>query len=79
MGAIQYTDNMLANIEEIIANAMETSRARTENLLNSLQGCYEEIDINRRGLPTDYDEAAPTQKEEAAPEESMLHNIDNQY
>ncbi len=47
MGAIQYTDGVLKSLEDIIGNAMDTTRARTENLLSSLQGCYDVVNANR--------------------------------
>ncbi|EOS26188.1 hypothetical protein C806_01404 [Lachnospiraceae bacterium 3-1] len=47
MGAIQYTDNVLKSLEDIIGHAMETTKARTENLLSSLQGCYDVVNANR--------------------------------
>lgn len=50
LSAIQYTDGLLNDLEEILGNAMETTRARTDNLLNSLQGFYEQVDANRRSL-----------------------------
>ena len=47
MGAIQYTDGVLKTLEDIIGHAMDTTKARTENLLSSLQGCYELVNANR--------------------------------
>ena len=47
LGAIQYTDNVLKSLEDIIGHAMETTKARTENLLSSLQGCYDVVNANR--------------------------------
>ena len=64
--AIEYTDGLLTEIEGILGNAMETTRARTENLLSSLQGYYEQIDTNRRSLVPSEMETVPSQ--EGAPE-----------
>ncbi len=50
MNAIYYTDDVLKSLEDIIGNALETTRARTDNLLNSLQGCYEMVSVNRAEL-----------------------------
>ncbi|MEY8390744.1 ATPase [Lachnospiraceae bacterium] len=66
MSAIEYTDGLLTEIEGILGNAMETTRARTENLLSSLQGYYEQIDENRRSLVPSEMETIQTQ--EGAPE-----------
>ncbi|MFP3155581.1 ATPase [Lachnospiraceae bacterium ZAX-1] len=49
-GAIQYTDDMLKNLEGIIGHSMETTKARTESMLNALQSCYETINNNRNEL-----------------------------
>ncbi len=65
MGAIEYTDSILREIEEILASAMETTQARSENLLHSLQGCYEEIRTNREELGYDGMQAASQQETEA--------------
>ncbi|MEY8234230.1 ATPase [Lachnospiraceae bacterium 66-29] len=65
MGAIEYTDSILREIEEILASAMETTQARSENLLHSLQGCYEEIRTNREELGYDGMQAASQQEAEA--------------
>lgn len=65
MGAIEYTDSILREIEEILASAMETTQARSENLLHSLHGCYEEIRTNREELGYDGMQAASQQEAEA--------------
>ena len=61
MGAMQYTDSMLANMQSIIQNTMESYNARYASLLNSLNGYYEMISENRQELaPSIYgEEAAP--------------------
>lgn len=46
-GAIQYTDNVLKSLESIIGHAMESTRARTDSLLSSLQDCYDVVNSNR--------------------------------
>lgn len=50
MGAIRYTENMLKDIENIVVHAMETTKARSDNLLIALQNCYDEINNNRSQL-----------------------------
>lgn len=67
MGAMQYTDSMLANMQSIIQNTMESYNARYASLINSLNGYYEMIAENRQELaPTIYGEAA-----EEAPQEEQ--------
>jgi len=57
MGAMQYTDSMLANMQSIIQNTMESYNSRYASLVNSLNGYYEMIAENRRELaPTLYGE-----------------------
>ena len=59
MGAMQYTDSMLANMQSIIQNTMESYNSRYASLINSLNGYYEMIEENRQELaPTIYGEPA---------------------
>ena len=65
MGAMQYTDSMLANMQSIIQNTMESYNSRYASLINSLNGYYEMISENRQELaPTIYGEAAEEIPEE---------------
>lgn len=50
MSAITYTDDMLKNMEEIISGSIETSKARTESFVTSLQGYLDVIKSNRSEL-----------------------------
>lgn len=70
MGAIQYTDDMLNSLEEIIVTAMETTTARTESLLGSLQACFDKVDANRRELAPAEMEAAQSREEQASGRET---------
>lgn len=68
MGAMQYTDSMLANMQSIIQNTMESYNSRYASLINSLNGYYEMIAENRQELaPSIYGEEAAAEAE--APEE----------
>ena len=59
MGAMQYTDSMLANMQSIIQNTMESYNSRYASLINSLNGYYDMIAENRQELaPTIDGEAA---------------------
>ena len=78
MGAMSYTDSQLKGIEDILINSIDTSRARYENLINSLQGYLDVVSANRAQLfPSDEPEVEPvapaTEKE---PEEPALEPID---
>lgn len=48
--AIQYTDDMLASVENILSHSMDISAAKYENLLNSLTDCYNIVTANRAEL-----------------------------
>ncbi len=48
--AIQYTDDMLSNVENILSHSMEISAAKYESLLNSLTDCYHIVTANRAEL-----------------------------
>lgn len=62
LGAIQYTDNILKNLESIIGKAMETSKARNDHLLNALQECYDEVNANRIELSPEEGEQSMSQE-----------------
>lgn len=49
-GALAYTEEMLADIEQIISNAYESSKNKYEGLLNSLKGNLDIIANNRNEL-----------------------------
>ena len=48
--ARQYTDDMLANVENIIAQSMEGAAFRYEQLMSGLNSCYEIVKANRAEL-----------------------------
>ena len=50
MAAIQYTDGILNDLENIIGHAMDTTKARSESLLASLEECYNVVNANRNEL-----------------------------
>ena len=54
MSAMVYTDAQLKGLEDILINTIDTSRARYENLLGSLQGYLDVVSTNRAELfPTE--------------------------
>ncbi len=72
LGAIQYTDDMLADVQEVIQKMVETSNTHYEAMMNDFQGIYATITSNREELmpqppsqPEETKEAA-----EAEPEQS---------
>lgn len=62
--AITYTDEKLKILEDILSNSIETSRVRTENLVNSLQGYLDVVSQNRAEL-------MPQELSGAKPQEDM--------
>lgn len=70
--SIQYTDDMLKNLEGIIGHAMETTQARTESMLSSLRNCYEVVNSNRNELMTSREEQQENFEEESYEEEPQM-------
>ena len=71
MGAISYTDGMLKNLEENITHAIDTSKARSDSLLNTLQGFLDVVTANRAELAPEQVIAEPEEtKEEPKVQES---------
>jgi len=49
-GAIKYTDDMLANLEDIMGHTIETAGVKYNNFINSIQSCYDIVNKNRAEL-----------------------------
>lgn len=59
MGAVQYTDEMLANLENIMSHTIETAGEKYNTFINSIQSCYDIVNKNRSelspmGTPSSY-------------------------
>ena len=50
MYAMSYTDDKLKGLEDILINSIDTTKARTENLVSSLQGYLDVVSANRAEL-----------------------------
>ena len=50
MSAISYTDDMLANLEQIMSHASDTVSSKYNTFINSIQSCYDIVTKNRREL-----------------------------
>ena len=50
MSAIAYTDEMLDNLEKIMAHTLDSAGTRYTNFINSIQSCYDIVVKNRREL-----------------------------
>lgn len=89
-GALAYTEDMLSDTENILANAFESSRAKYENLLSALKGNLDIISNNineLKGQNVQYNEemtyqedasmeAAYTDEDFNFDENTFLDNID---
>ena len=59
--AMSYTDEKLKGIEDILINSIDTTKARAENLLSSLQGYLDVVSSNRAELFPTETETVPAQ------------------
>lgn len=50
LGAIQYTDDMLANLQNMVQNLVESSNTRYTAMMNNFQDFYNVISSNRAEL-----------------------------
>ena len=50
MSAMAYTDDKLRSVEDILVNSIDTSKARYDNLISSLQGYLDMVVANRLEL-----------------------------
>lgn len=66
MAAMQYTNDMLNNVEAILKATMDTSKAKYENYFNNLKNCLDIVQANKQEL-------AP---EEEKKEEKLSKEID---
>ena len=63
LGAMEYTDNLLKSIEEVLVGSIDTTRARTDKYLTSMQGFLDVVVANREELrPREDVEVAPAQE-----------------
>ncbi len=68
MSAMQYTDDILGNLENAIGRAMEASRTRHDSYMGSLQEFYDIVSSNRAELnPTVEEDMSAAQATEELP------------
>ena len=69
MGAIAYTDELLANIQTILSNSIETTKNRTETFLSTMQVYLDTVDANRASLvPETLDQTEEQQPSDPQPQ-----------
>ena len=74
MSAMQYTDDLLAHVENIVASSIQTASADYENLISHMKQYQEIISTNRRELmpvPEDLDEGGSETVTPAEPKEDL--------
>ncbi len=74
MGAMSYTDGQLKGVEDILINAIDTSKTRYDNLISSLQGFLDVVTANRAQL---YPEPAPAPQPAPAAKETESTDYGN--
>ncbi|HIW20836.1 MAG TPA: ATPase [Candidatus Dorea intestinavium] len=50
INAVKYTDDLLANVENIIGHTLDSYTAKYDGLVNSLQDCFDTVRSNRSDL-----------------------------
>lgn len=65
-GAVQYTDNLLANIQNIISEHVTDGRNHMDEMFSSLQNAYDECSENRANLAGSVSYQAVTQDNDQA-------------
>ncbi|MCD7865153.1 MAG: ATPase [Clostridiales bacterium] len=71
--SIEYTDNLLSNTENILIHAIDTSKAKYDGLLSSLQNCYDIVKANRTEL---YPSEDSEEESESSEQETKTDEID---
>lgn len=69
MGAMQYTDDILRNLENTISHSMEAAKTRNDSYISSLQGFLDVVTANRAELNPTAEESISKSADNAATEE----------
>ena len=76
LNAMYYTDDKLRSVEDILANSLETSKTRYENLINSLQGFLDVVSKDRATLFPPEAEESQEPQQEVVPEVESTQTVD---
>ena len=71
LGAISYTDELLKSVENVLVSSMDTTRARTDSFLSTMQGFLDVVMANRRELSTGSAEEEAPAPEPVMPEQTQ--------
>lgn len=82
MGALRYTNEMLSEVERVIANTYEETKAKTEAMISTLEENLKIVRENRRELneevvPQEQSNAASEEKTEYRDKEDEVYDIDS--
>ena len=78
LSAISYNDDMMANMEQILATAINESGEKYKNYLTSIQSCYDVVRQNRSELAPQVSGAETTETEETAEADASLEGLDEE-
>ncbi len=71
-GAIQYTDEMLGSLHNIVSHAIDSASAKYDNLIYELKRACEIIDTNKASLDPSYlEEESLSEEEDAVSEKNV--------
>ena len=74
-GALAYTEEMLSDVENILANAYDSTKSKYDSLLNALKGNLDIVINNKRELVNQQDSSADNfAKEDYGEEENNRNN-----
>lgn len=76
LGAMAYTDSQLKGVEDILSNAIDTSRMRYDNLISSLQGFLDVVSANRAQLFPADPEPEYEQNQTASADSNKVEMVD---
>ena len=79
MGAMQYTDDILANLQNIITHTMENVTMKYDNFMKSLNTSLEVVTANRNELAPQEEQPADEGMDSAELEEDEENNPDTEY
>ena len=77
IGAMQYTDDLLANAEGIIGHTLDSYTTKYDGLVNSLQECYDMVRSNRAELDVPEQSPRALEAEYGSEEEPITFNLDD--
>ena len=78
IGAMQYTDDLLANAESIIGHTLDSYTTKYDGLVNSLQECFDMVRNNRSELEIPDQSASGLEAEYGTPEPEPEYGMEEE-